>query len=133
MPRATNCYMTSGERGVAFDFWTEVEKRRLDLGWEKQELAKRSGMARSTIDGLRSGKRPPRFKTIHALADLLHIDRDKAEQLAGLTERPPEPGQMSVRDAIVASPEYTQDQKEMLLAMLSTIDRANGATRDSST
>ncbi len=118
--------MSPTGRGAATAFWVKVKNEMDDVGWDKSELAKRSGLARTTIDGLESGKRRPTVKTVHALADLFHIDRKEARRLAGLA--PPEPAPVSVREAILASSVYTAEQKSMLLAMLDTIDRANAIT-----
>jgi transcriptional regulator with XRE-family HTH domain len=99
----------------------------LDLGWNNSELAERSGVTRPTIDRLRSGKRPPAVKTVHKLADALHIDRKSAEQLAGLApDGVVGTGDGSVRAAVLASKVYTDEQKQMLLSMIDTIERANG-------
>jgi transcriptional regulator with XRE-family HTH domain len=113
-------------RGVAYPFWVEVEQRRLDAGMEKHELAKLAKLARSTIDNLKSTRRAPTVKTVHTLADVLHIDRQQAEKLAGLVEPLPRSADDDVRAAVLASRAYTPDQKEMLLTMIDTIERANG-------
>ena len=121
--------MGESRRGVAYRFWRKVESERVDQGLTKAELSERSGVARSTIDRLEFGLRPPAVKTVHALADVLHIKRDKAEVLAGLLPDESEPtGEVDVRDAILRSPAYTEDQRAMLLAMVDTIDQANRRT-----
>lgn len=131
--RATNCYVVKPGRGVAFAFYREVESRRLEQGLTKAELAERSKVARTTIDNLESGTRAPRVKTVHAIADLLHIDRREAEALAGLRPTVPDLGQphVDVRAAIQASTVYTDEQRAMLLAMIDTIEQANGLAADS--
>ena len=125
--RATKHYMPEPVRGVAYPLWVEIEQRRLDAGMEKSELAKRAKLARSTIDNLKSVRRAPAVKTVHALADVFNMDRQRAEKLAGLVEAPPpQPDDGDVRAAVLASSAYTREQKGMLLAMIDTIERANG-------
>jgi transcriptional regulator with XRE-family HTH domain len=119
-------------RGVAYALWREVESRRLEQGLTKAELAERAKLARTTINDLQSGTAVPRVKTVHALADLLHIDRREAEILAGLRPAESEPSQeVDVRAAIQTSTAYTEEQRAMLLAMIDTIERANGLAGNS--
>ncbi len=124
--------MAKGGHGVAYNLWREVESARVAAGLTKVELAERSKVARSTIDGLRNGLRAPTVTTVHKLADVLHIDRRRAEILAGLRiEEPQIDDQVDVRAAILASPHYTEEQRSMLLAMVETIEQANGLTGES--
>jgi transcriptional regulator with XRE-family HTH domain len=119
-------------RGVAYALWREVESRRISQGLTKAELAKQTGLGRSTIDRLETGARAPLASTVHALADVLHIQRGEAETLAGLRPAAPNPNeQPSVRDAILASSAYTDEQRQMLLSMVDTIERANGLAANS--
>ena len=92
------------------------------------ELHKASGVARSTMDRLETGKRPPQARVIHALADAVHIDRNEALQLAGLKhddESPDDVSTADVRRAVEASSAYTPEQRAMLLQMMDTFDQVN--------
>lgn len=71
-------------RGVAYAFWLDLERLRLDRGWTQVELAERAKVPRSTINRLKDSARPPYVKTVHKLADAVGLDRDEAVQLAGL-------------------------------------------------
>jgi transcriptional regulator with XRE-family HTH domain len=122
--------MPSTARGVAYGFWASIENRRRELGLSLTELHKRSGVARSTIDKLRSGTKPPTLRVIHALADVVQLEHREAERLAGIepiTLEGSADSSSDVRAAILASSSYTRDQKDMLLSMVETIERANAA------
>lgn len=65
--------------------WSQLVTETVALkGWTKAELADRSGVARSTIDGWESNPRPPQAKKVNAVADVLGIDRARALRLAGI-------------------------------------------------
>ena len=117
---------------MAYELWRLVEKERLNAGLTKLELAQRSGVARTTINRLRSGVEPPSVKTVHALADALHIDRERSEILGGLQTPEPQPNDtVDVRVAIASSAAYTTHQRDMLLSMVDLIESANRAATNS--
>lgn len=75
--------------GVAHALWNRVETERLNNGLTRIELAERTGLARSTIDRLKTGRRTPQPETVRALATELDIDLTEAFELAGLGPKPP--------------------------------------------
>ncbi len=89
------------------------------------DLHEKSGIARSTVNNLRTSTRPPLLRIVNALADAVGLDRVEAAQLAGLLPAEPDASGISVRAAIAASPVYTQAQKDALLAMVDVLDQAN--------
>lgn len=119
------------ERGVAYDFWVRVQTEQARRGWNDSELHARSGIPRTTVDRLKKGKRAPQPNTVNSLAKALGIDLDEAHQLSGLVPRPPtepDPGQprVSVREAIMTEPAYSDDDRETLLRLLDIIERGKG-------
>lgn len=124
--RATTGYMNR-RPFVAYDFWLRIERERVNRQWTKDKLSKVSGVSRPTINNLQKMKRPPQARVVHALADALEIDREEAEVLAGVLpgERLPS-GDAGVVAAIESSSAYSGDQKQLLLDLIGTIDRANG-------
>lgn len=122
--------MTSDERGVAYPFWERLEQARTSNEWTWDELAERSGVARSTINNLATGDRGPQARTVHALADAIGLDRDEAKWLAGFPGAKPPAGQPTdVRAAIAADPYLDDATKTALLHMVDVADRANGYRR----
>lgn len=121
--------MVQRQRGVAYDFWLRLEQARVHNQLTKADLHERSGIARTTIDNLRTSTRTPQARIVHALADAVGLDRDEANRLAGLI--PPErtEADSTVRNAIATSTVYTPQQKEALLAMVDALDEANRAVR----
>ncbi|MEV5820576.1 helix-turn-helix domain-containing protein [Micromonospora haikouensis] len=125
--------MTQGpERGVAYDFWWRVRTDQGARGWTDEELRARTGIARTTVDRLRGGKRPPTARVVNALADALDIDLTEAHRLAGRTPAPPaafadEEGapRMSAREAILRDPAYTDQQRRAILELLDIFEQAN--------
>jgi transcriptional regulator with XRE-family HTH domain len=131
-PCGTKCdVMHISQRGVAYDFWLQVERARVAREWSKSELAERAGIPRKTIDNLEVSRRAPQVRIVNALADALEIDRDEAACLATLlpadaaTVDPSE----DVRGAIRRSTAYTEEQRAMLLSMVDLIETANRTTR----
>lgn len=116
--------MSSREQGVAYRFWLRLEQARYDQQMSKHQLHEKTGVARSTIDNLKTSARPPAARIVHALADAVGLDRTDAARLAGLLPARLDPG-VSVRDAIAASADYTPDQKQALLGMVDALDAAN--------
>ena len=123
--RATNRYMIDRPRGVAWPFWKRLKDAQADIPMTDVELHKASGVARSTVDRLETGKRPPQARVIHALADAVHIDRDEALRLAGLKRNEESPSTTDVRRAVESSSAYTPEQRAMLLQMMETFDQVN--------
>lgn len=133
-----NMHVTQGpgrsvDRGVAYDFWMRVRTEQGARGWTDDELHRRTGIARTTIDRLRSGKRPPTARVVNALADALDINLADAHRLAGRTPSPvdsddeaPEP-RISVREAILRDRIYTEQQRKAMLELLDIFEQANRA------
>lgn len=115
--------------GPAYEFWLRVERERVRRDWSQEELSRRTSVPPSTLNRLRVNS--PRTSTVNALADALGIDRIEAAQLAGLLRPPPErPDRTaarpaSVRDAILADPLYTDEQRQALITMVDAIEAAN--------
>ncbi|WP_320066708.1 helix-turn-helix transcriptional regulator [Micromonospora sp. RTGN7] len=125
--------MTQGpERGVAYDFWWRVRTEQDARGWTDDELRNRSGVARTTVDRLQVGRRPPTARVVNALADALDIDMSEAHRLAGRTPAAPnadigeaqEP-KVSAREAILADRIYTDQQRKTMLELLDIFEQAN--------
>jgi transcriptional regulator with XRE-family HTH domain len=115
------------ERGVAYHFWVRVKAEQAARGWTDSELNRRSGIARNTITGLETRKRVE-AATINALADALDIPRAEAHQLAGLVPGGDRPGRpVTVREAILADPTYTEEQRKTMLGLVELIEQANRA------
>jgi transcriptional regulator with XRE-family HTH domain len=117
--------MTNRPRGVAWPFWKRLKDAQADIPLTDTELQRLSGVARTTVDRLEHGKRPPQARVIHALADAVHIDRDEALRLAGLKADEQPPDTADVRRAVEASSTYTPEQRAMLLQMMDTFDQVN--------
>lgn len=77
-----------GTPGIARPLWERVERERRRQGMSTVELSRRTGLARSTINRLKTNVEPPQATTVRALADALEIDRDEALRLAGLGPMP---------------------------------------------
>jgi transcriptional regulator with XRE-family HTH domain len=120
--------MAHRRNGVAYAFYERIETERVRRNWTKVVLAQRSGLSRSTIDNLQWATRAPQARIVHALADVLELDWDEAERLAGLRPEEPADGDENIRQAIRNSPVYTDKQKTMLLDMVDYFDSTN-ATR----
>ncbi len=132
-----NMHVTQGpERGVAYDFWWRVRTELDARGWTEDELRSRTGVARTTVDRLQVGKRPPTARVVNALAEALEIDLTEAHRLAGRTPAPPSPGgenqspQLSAREAILRDRIYTDQQKKAMLELLDIFDQANRRRQD---
>jgi len=132
-----NMHVTQGpERGVAYDFWWRVRTEQDARGWTDDELRARSGIARTTVDRLQAGKRPPTARVVNALAGALDIDLTEAHRLAGRTPAPPatESGEeddprVSAREAILRDRIYTDQQRKTMLELLDIFDEANRSRR----
>jgi transcriptional regulator with XRE-family HTH domain len=121
--------VADGVGGPAYELWLRVERERVRRDWSQEELSRRTGIPPSTINRIRT--RGARTSTVNTLADVLGIDRIEAAQLAGLLPPPPErPDRTaarpaSVRDAILADPLYTDEQRQALITMVDAIEAAN--------
>ncbi|WP_431906025.1 helix-turn-helix domain-containing protein [Micromonospora carbonacea] len=129
--------MTQGpERGVAYDFWWRVRTEQGARGWTDEELRARTGVARTTVDRLQAGRRPPTARVVNALAEALDIDLTEAHRLAGRTPAPPvaftdEDGgpRVSAREAVRRDPAFTDQQRRTLLDLLDIFEQANRGRR----
>ncbi|GAA4225914.1 hypothetical protein GCM10022254_09020 [Actinomadura meridiana] len=63
----------------------------MEKGWSRVQLAKRAGVARTTVDGWKTNPRAPHVTTVTDVADALGVDRSEALRLAGLTPTRPVP------------------------------------------
>jgi transcriptional regulator with XRE-family HTH domain len=115
------------ERGVAYNFWLRVRTEQAERGWNDLELQSQSGIPRGTVDRLKKGKRPPQPRVVNALADALGIDRGEAHRLARLLPGSAQPGEVSVREAIMRDSTYTPKQRETMLQVVDLIEQANRA------
>lgn len=127
----------SETRGVAYAFWLRVRAEQAARSWTDDELRARSGVARTTIDRLARGRRPPLSRVVNALAATLDIDQTEAHRLAGLLpadELPAEvePRPISAREAIERDATFTEDQRRTLLQVLDLIEAANSQKRQAS-
>lgn len=116
-------------RGPAYNFWVRVKAEQATRGWTDSELYRRSGVSRNTINGLETRKRVE-AATVNALAEALDIPLAEAHQLAGLVpsdEQAPPAGGVSVREAILADPNYTEQQRQTMLQLVDLIEQANQA------
>ncbi|KIR64594.1 hypothetical protein TK50_02785 [Micromonospora haikouensis] len=137
MQSCYNMHVTQGpERGVAYDFWWRVRHEQGARGWTDEELRARTGIARTTVDRLRGGRRPPTARVVNALADALDIDLTEAHRLAGRTPVPPAAPtdgegtpRVSAREAILRDPAYTDQQRRTMLDLLDIFEQANRSRR----
>lgn len=131
--RATTCYMAEGsERGVAYDFWVRVKDALADKGWTDTELHQRTGVARSTVNNLKTATRVSR-RTVNKLAQALGIDSEEAWRLAGITPAGRGSRGDGVRAAIQKDPNYDDYQREAMLAFVDLIEQGRpvpGAAAD---
>ncbi|MFF0721305.1 helix-turn-helix domain-containing protein [Micromonospora sp. NPDC003816] len=126
-------HVTQGaDRGVAYDFWWRVRTEQDSRGWTDDELKARTGIARTTVDRLRAGKRPPTARVVNALADALGINMSEAHQLAGRTPPAPENSDepagrtaADAREAILRDPIYNDEQREAMLRLHDLFARTN--------
>lgn len=116
-------------QGVAYRLWLEVERRRSDRGMTKYDLwlamkdlaGEGPSPARSTIDNLRDSTRPPQPRIVRALAEVLGIPWQQAQELAGLIPPGTSPA-IDVREAITRSEDYNDAEKRALLGLLDVLD-----------
>lgn len=70
----------------------ELKVARVALGISQYELAKRSGISRTMIHNMESGKRNPTLITAHALAHALDVDFsklvEKSQDIPALVRHP---------------------------------------------
>ncbi|SCF00384.1 Transcriptional regulator, contains XRE-family HTH domain [Micromonospora haikouensis] len=137
MQSCYNMHVTRGpERGVAYDLWWRVRHEQGTRGWTDEELRARTGVARTTVDRLRGGKRPPTARVVNALADALDIDLTEAHRLAGRAPAPPAASidgegapRVSAREAILRDPAYTDQQRRAIMELLDIFEQANRSRR----
>ncbi|MBQ1064521.1 helix-turn-helix transcriptional regulator [Micromonospora sp. C41] len=117
------------ERGPAYNFWVRVKTEQATRGWSDSELNRRSGVSRNTIKDLGTRTRVE-AETINALADALDIPRTDAHRLAGIVPadaHTSDERRVSVREAILADPNYNEQQRQTMLQLVDIIDQANRA------
>lgn len=123
-------------RGVAYRFWLRIERERADQGMTKTDLwnamKARAGdgpsPARSTMDNLRDSTRAPQPRIVRALAEVLGIPWQEAQELAGLVP-PATSAEVDVRDAIARSEVYNDAEKNALLGLLDVLDAGRDTRR----
>lgn len=95
---------------------------KLDL-WQKMKDRAGDGPspARNTLDNLKTTTRAPQPRIVRAIADVLGIDWQLAQELAGLVPRATST-EVDVRDAIERSAAYSDRQKGALLGLLDFLD-----------
>ncbi|SCL16509.1 DNA-binding transcriptional regulator, XRE-family HTH domain [Micromonospora pallida] len=130
------CYnLHMSERGVAYAFWLRVRSEQATRGWTDDELKERSGIARTTIDRLAKGKRPPLARVVNSLAKALDIDNDEAHRLAGRlpgepdqAEGEPSPAErrISAREAVLNDPDLNDQQRAVILGVIDLITGGGG-------
>jgi transcriptional regulator with XRE-family HTH domain len=112
------------DRGVAWRLWEMVDrlltKRELSQKW----LVETSGISAMTINRLRTQKKLPRPRTVHALADALGIDQEEAEIAAGLLP-PRREDRVPTRVAIMHDDDLTEDQKAVMIEIADTFTALN--------
>lgn len=101
----------------ALPLWLRVERERVAKVWTKSKLARKSGVARTTIDRLQANQRRPLPETVVALADALDIPRQEAFALAGL-----EASTAVVEEAVPLQPE-SDPELDWLLARIPERER----------
>lgn len=101
----------------ALPLWLRVERERVAKVWTKSTLARKSGVARTTIDRLQANQRKPLPETVAALADALGIPRQEAFALAGL-----ETSADAAEEAIPLQPE-SDPELDWLLARIPERER----------
>lgn len=119
------------ERGVAYNFWVRVKAEQASRGWTDSELHRRSGISRNTISGLKTRQRVE-AATINALAGALDIPQLEAHNLAGLVPNDEQQARgVSVREAILADPIYTEEQRQAMLQLVDIFEQANRSRQQS--
>lgn len=68
----------------ALPWWERVEQLRVDRDWDRSQLARHAGVARTTVDNWKTAPTSPRPKTIAKVAERLGIDKEEAFRLAGI-------------------------------------------------
>lgn len=91
-------------------------------GWGIAELARRAKIGRPTVYGWRDSPRKPQSGPVNAVADVLGVDRRRANELAGIIRRAepePEPAipQSLLRD-IRNTPGLTEEQRQAVIAAI---------------
>lgn len=111
---------------MAYRLWERIDRELYEQRLTQKELVERSGIPANTINRLKTITRAPETRVIDALADALGIERQEAAVLAGRIA-PPTDSTISVRDAILASAEYTDAEKRTLLGVVDALDAAHHA------
>jgi hypothetical protein len=140
LPGATKCYVANGRYGPAFQFWLAVQRALDQTEMSLRELTEASGITRTTIARLKTSPARDRRKrrevvlrlaaTLNAAARERNVEKpfpDEAEvlALAGLAD-PAGDDAVSVRDSVLRSTEYDDQQKQALLSLLDVLDRQRG-------
>jgi hypothetical protein len=128
--------MVSAKPGPAYPFYKEVERVTDRLGMSMRELDDRSGVAATTINGLKTASpkgRARRRSIILSLAGALNTatkelhpdwplpfpDEEETLRLAGLIE--PEPDPVDLRERIKQS-KYGPEGQQALLSLVDFLD-----------
>lgn len=91
--------MPEHETGPPARPWYDLVIERIAIkGWSVSELAQRAGVGRPTIYGWRDNLRRPQARPVNAVADVLGIDRRRANVLAGVIPAPEVPA--ALRDVV---------------------------------
>lgn len=77
--------MDQRQHAPARPLWERIERIRLDRGWTKVQLARATGVDRTTLDKWRYQPRSPQPPTVKQVAERLDIDQEEALRLAGIT------------------------------------------------
>jgi transcriptional regulator with XRE-family HTH domain len=111
-----------------------LQAMRMDRGWTKADLAKRSGFDPSTITRLEQGSRDPERETVTQLADgmaLSLVDRDRLLAAAGYrsdTWDDPDLVQIAVLLADATIPASTRHEIRTMIRMAVSHGRLTRAT-----
>ena len=75
-----------GDSGIPLDLSSRLNQRRRDLGMSTGHLARATGVSRSHMEALMSGKRTPTVPISEKLIAALRLGSDFAAELRTLTE-----------------------------------------------
>jgi hypothetical protein len=125
--------MTHSRPGVAYPLWRRITELSGQLGLNKTELEKLTGVRKATLDAWRTAKRCPQSRTVTAVAVAinqaaekagmdLYLSPDEALRLAGVV---PQASVDDVRQAISQNSVFTDAQRVALLGIVDTFVQQN--------